>query len=115
MTQNESQRAARYALAVLTFINLFNYLDRWVVAAVVESIKRSELHLSDTQLGFVGTGFIIVYTLTSPLFGRLGDRRARPPVNSAACASSVRVDGVKEKHWPTLRDVWFSYMSPRKS
>ena len=73
-----SVRAARYALAVLAFINLFNYLDRWVVAAVVESIKRSELHLSDTQLGFVGTGFIIVYTLTSPFFGRLGDRRARP-------------------------------------
>ena len=83
MTENEtreSQRAARYALAVLTFINLFNYLDRWVVAAVVESIKRSELHLSDTQLGFVGTGFIVVYTLTSPLFGALGDRRGRPPL-----------------------------------
>ena len=51
-----------------------------VNAAVVESIKRSELHLSDTQLGFVGTGFIIVYTLTSPFFGTLGDRRARPPL-----------------------------------
>ena len=75
-----SVRAARYALAVLAFINLFNYLDRWVVAAVVESIKRSELHLSDTQLGFIGTGFIIVYTLTSPLFGMLGDRRTRPPL-----------------------------------
>src|SRR6202521_4072084 len=75
-----SDRAARYALAILTFINLLNYLDRWVVAAVVESIKRSELHLSDTQLGFVGTGFIIVYTLASPLFGMLGDRRARPPL-----------------------------------
>src|SRR5437764_11715999 len=80
MTQNESQRAARYALAVLTFINLFNYLDRWVVAAVVESIKKSELHLSDTQLGFIGTGFIVVYTLTSPLFGALGDRKSRPPL-----------------------------------
>ena len=75
-----SVRAARYALAVLAFINLLNYLDRWVVAAVVESIKRSELHLSDTQLGFVGTGFIIVYTFTSPFFGTLGDRRARPPL-----------------------------------
>ncbi len=73
------QRAARYALAVLTFINLFNYLDRWIVAAVVESIK-SELALSDTQLGFVGAGFIVVYTVTSPLFGTLGDRRARPPL-----------------------------------
>jgi MFS family permease len=59
---------------------LFNYLDRWVVAAVVESIKRSELHLTDTQLGLVGTGFIFVYTLTSPIFGSLGDRRARPPL-----------------------------------
>ncbi len=70
-------RGARYALAVLTFINLFNYLDRWVVAALLESIKRSELHLTDTQLGFVGSGFIFVYTLTSPFFGSLGDRRAR--------------------------------------
>src|SRR5712691_4648444 len=69
-----------YTLAVLTFINLFNYLDRWVVAAVVESIKRSELHLTDTQLGFVGTGFIFIYTLASPLFGALGDRRSRPPL-----------------------------------
>ncbi|HSP33974.1 MAG TPA: MFS transporter [Thermoanaerobaculia bacterium] len=77
---NDERRAAVYALAVLTFINLFNYIDRWVVAAVVESIKKSELHLSDTQLGFVGAGFIIVYTLTSPVFGTLGDRRARPPL-----------------------------------
>jgi MFS family permease len=76
----EDARAARYALAILTFINLFNYIDRWVVAAVVESIKRSELHLTDTQLGLVGTGFIFVYTLTSPFFGSLGDRRARPPL-----------------------------------
>src|SRR5437588_9925247 len=76
----DGARAARYALAVLTFINLFNYLDRWVVAAVVESIKRSELHLTDTELGFVGTGFIIVYTFASPIFGSLGDRRRRPPL-----------------------------------
>src|SRR5689334_23002771 len=76
----ENARAARYALAVLTFINLFNYLDRWVVAAVVESIKKSELHLTDTELGFVGTGFIFVYTITSPLFGTFGDRSKRPPL-----------------------------------
>ena len=49
------------------------------MAAVIESIKK-DLHLSDTQLGLVGTGFIIVYTLTSPLFGAFGDRRTRPPL-----------------------------------
>ncbi|HJT15801.1 MAG TPA: MFS transporter [Thermoanaerobaculia bacterium] len=75
-----ARTTAGYALAVLTFINLFNYLDRWVVAAVVESIKRSELHLTDTELGLVGTGFIFVYTLTSPIFGSLGDRKSRPPL-----------------------------------
>jgi len=73
-------RAARYALGILTFINLFNYVDRWVVAAVVESLKKSELHLTDTQLGLIPTGFIVVYTLTSPLFGTFGDRAKRPPL-----------------------------------
>lgn len=64
-------------MAVLTLINLFNYLDRFVVAALEESLKASDLHLSDFQLGSLMTGFIIVYMLTSPLFGTLGDRGSR--------------------------------------
>src|SRR6266496_1366635 len=78
MPPRENNRAARIALAVLTLINLFNYLDRYVVASLVESLKRSELRLSDTQLGSLMTGFVIVYMLTSPVFGTLGDRRGRP-------------------------------------
>lgn len=74
-----SASRARFALAILTLINLFNYIDRWVVAAVIEPIKQS-LGLSDTQLGIIGTGFIVVYALTSPIFGSLGDRRTRPPL-----------------------------------
>jgi predicted MFS family arabinose efflux permease len=70
--------AARWGLAVLTAINLFNYLDRWIVAALVESLKKSDLALDDFQLGLLATGFIVVYTLTSPLFGILGDRGSRP-------------------------------------
>jgi len=73
-----SDRGAGVALAVLTLINLFNYLDRYVVSSLVESLKRSELRLSDTQLGALMTGFILVYMLTSPVFGTLGDRRGRP-------------------------------------
>src|SRR5256714_2409915 len=71
-------RAARTALAVLTLINLFNYLDRWVVAALAESMKHSELRLSDAQLGSLMTGFLVVYMATAPLFGSLGDTRSRP-------------------------------------
>jgi MFS family permease len=73
-----SPRAARIGLAVLTLINLFNYLDRYVVASLVESLKKAPLHLSDTQLGSLMTGFVLVYMLTSPIFGTLGDRRGRP-------------------------------------
>ena len=71
-------RLGRTALAVLTLINLFNYLDRWIVAALAESMKHSELQLSDTQLGSLMTGFLIVYMLAAPLFGSLGDTRSRP-------------------------------------
>jgi MFS family permease len=74
-----SDRRATYALAVLTFVNLFNYIDRWVVAAVVEPVKR-DLGLSDTQMGLIAASFIVVYMIVSPLFGILGDRKKRPPL-----------------------------------
>ncbi len=72
--------AAGRALVVLTLINLLNYLDRFVVSALAESLKRSALALTDTQLGLLMTGFVVVYMLASPLFGSLGDRRSRPPL-----------------------------------
>ena len=70
-------------LAILTLINLFNYLDRFVVSALVESLKRSELALSDTQAGLLMTGFVVVYMVASPAFGALGDRSARPRLVAA--------------------------------
>lgn len=73
----KSGRGSTYALLVLTLINLFNYIDRWVVASVVEPVK-AELGLSDTQMGIIAAAFIVVYTLTSPVFGALGDKRGRP-------------------------------------
>jgi hypothetical protein len=45
-------------LAVLSFINLFNYLDRYLVPALFESLKHSELHLSDSELGALMSGFL---------------------------------------------------------
>lgn len=70
---------ARRALAILTLINLFNYLDRYVVAALVETLGKPEgLGLSDTEAGLLMSGFIIVYMATSPIFGVLGDRNPRP-------------------------------------
>jgi MFS transporter, Spinster family, sphingosine-1-phosphate transporter len=70
--------SAGWGLAILSFINLFNYLDRYLVSALVERLKHSELALTDAQLGSLMSGFLAVYTLSAPIFGALGDRRARP-------------------------------------
>ena len=71
-------RLAARGLAVLTLINLFNYLDRYVVSSLVESLRASELRLTDTQAGALMTGFIVVYMVASPFFGVLGDKGSRP-------------------------------------
>jgi MFS family permease len=84
-TRSDPVRVARWGLFVLTFVNLFNYLDRNVVASLLESLK-ADLHLTDSQLGFLGTGFILVYVVTSPVFGTLGDRGRRPRLIAAGVA-----------------------------
>jgi predicted MFS family arabinose efflux permease len=76
--QNSWLGSANAGLAILAFINLFSYLDRYVVSGVLESLKHSELGLSDTNLGSLMSGFLVVYTLLAPVFGALGDRRSRP-------------------------------------
>jgi predicted MFS family arabinose efflux permease len=83
---SEPGRAAWWALGVLTLINLFNYLDRYVPAALVESLRHSELHVPDAASGLLMSGFIVVYTLTSPLFGYLGDRGRRTHIVAAGIA-----------------------------
>jgi MFS transporter, Spinster family, sphingosine-1-phosphate transporter len=82
-----SGRGARAALAILTLLNLFNYLDRYVLASLFESLKASELRLTDTQLGSLFTAFLLVYMVASPFFGRLGDRAARPRLLAAGVAA----------------------------
>jgi predicted MFS family arabinose efflux permease len=77
-THHSATRSAALGLAVLSFINLFSYLDRYVVSALLESLKQANLGLTDANLGSLMSAFLVVYTLTAPVFGALGDRRSRP-------------------------------------
>lgn len=61
---------------LLTGLNLFNYLDRLVVAAVLPKIQL-ELGLSNFLGGMLETVFLVGYFATAPIFGSLGDRMAR--------------------------------------
>ena len=63
-------------LVLLTGLNLFNYLDRLVLAAVLPKIQL-ELGLSNFLGGMLETVFLIGYFATAPIFGSLGDRMAR--------------------------------------
>ena len=69
-------RSARTALGVLTGLNVLNYADRYVGAAMLPLILSS-LALSDAEGGMLQSAFILSYALFSPLAGWLGDRWAR--------------------------------------
>ena len=76
----------RYAIvALLTGLNLVNYLDRFLVNAVSPKIKESLL-LSDAETGLVVSAFMYGYFLTGPLFGFLGDRYRRKGLIAAGIA-----------------------------
>jgi MFS family permease len=63
-------------VALLTGLNFLNYLDRYIVAAVLPSIKK-ELGLSYFEGGLLSLVFLVGYFVTAPIFGRLGDRMSR--------------------------------------
>jgi MFS family permease len=63
-------------LLILTSLNLLDYLDRYLIAAL-GSLVKGEMGLSDRAFGFLGTAFFLVYLLSSPVFGHLGDRWGR--------------------------------------
>ncbi len=64
------------ALLILASLNLLDYMDRYLVASL-GSLVKADLHLTDAAFGFLGTAFFLVYFLTSPVFGHLGDRWGR--------------------------------------
>ena len=61
---------------MLTVINILNYTDRNVVFALFEPIKQ-DLALTDAQLGWIGSAYIIVLSLAALPLGVIGDLRSR--------------------------------------
>jgi MFS family permease len=55
-------------VGLLWFCGFFNYADRQAVYSVFPLIK-SEFGLSQEQLGYLGSAFMLVYALTSPFSG----------------------------------------------
>ena len=78
-------RGARHALFLLVLINLFNYIDRQVLAAVEPHIRAEffppvdgeEPKQDKTLTAVLSFAFLATYMLTAPLFGALATRMPR--------------------------------------
>src|SRR4051812_16308419 len=74
---------AHAALALLLSINLFNYIDRQVLSAVLPKLEFDAALFDPAdenlklKLGSLTTAFFVAYMLLSPVFGRLGDTWSR--------------------------------------
>jgi len=78
VAENPSSATATstYALLILSLINLVNYLDRYIVTVALPYIQR-DFQLDNTQAGLLGSFFMVVFMLASPISGFLGDRVPR--------------------------------------
>ncbi len=66
-----------YALGLLMFVYVMNFLDRQIIYVLFPAIKQ-DMQFSDLQLSLLGTSaFAIFYTFLGIPFGRLADKGSR--------------------------------------
>ncbi|HEX3470786.1 MAG TPA: MFS transporter [Silvibacterium sp.] len=72
-------RTAGMALFLLTSLNLFNFIDRYILPGV-QPLVQKEFRVNDAQIGLLTTVFFFTYMIIAPLTGWLGDRFPRKPL-----------------------------------
>lgn len=78
-------RAASSVFWIMFAINLFNYLDRYVLPAALSKIQK-EFDLSDTRAGALSTAFLLVYAVAALPLSVWADRGVRKNVISLCVA-----------------------------
>lgn len=74
---------AWYVVVVLTLAYTVSFIDRQIMALMVEPIRR-DLHISDTQMSLLlGLAFAVFYTLLGIPIARLADRYSRRGIIAA--------------------------------
>lgn len=63
-------------VAILFFINLINYMDRFTIAGVLSKVQ-AYYDFDSKRAGLLQTAFVVSYMAMAPLFGYLGDRHSR--------------------------------------
>jgi len=86
-----SRKGATFAIIILFIINILNFYDRNVAGALVEPMRK-EFHLSDTQVGLLGTAFTVLYAIIGVPLGRIAAARSGDKGGSANVGVWVRSD-----------------------
>lgn len=76
--ENSSEQPGAYRwwlIGMLWFVCFCNYADRQAIFSIFP-LLRTDLHLTDLQLGVIGSSFMWMYALAGPLAGWLSDRVA---------------------------------------
>jgi len=76
LSQKTQKNTLWFSVVVLFAINILNFYDRHVPAALVEPMRK-EFHLSDTQIGLIGSAFIWIYAIIGVPLGRIADTASR--------------------------------------
>ncbi|MBI1624811.1 MFS transporter [Comamonas suwonensis] len=78
MTETPSSNRSRlYVLALLTALSAMTFMDRQILAVLLQPIKQ-EFGFSDLQIGLItGLGFALTFGLLGIPLGRLADRHER--------------------------------------
>jgi MFS family permease len=71
-----------FAIAILFAINAMNFFDRNILGAVGELVRK-DWQLSDTQMGWLGTSFTLLYAVVGVPLGRWADRGNRSRILAA--------------------------------
>jgi len=69
-------RQAGFAFTILLVVNILNYADRYVLSAILPSIKH-DFHMSDFEGGLLISSFLIVYAIATLPLGVWADRGIR--------------------------------------
>ncbi|KAG8200201.1 hypothetical protein JTE90_024982 [Oedothorax gibbosus] len=75
-TKRKRSKQRYVTVAVLTLINLINYVDRYTIAGILDDVQKY-YGLGNTEGGLLQTSFIVSYMIMAPIFGYLGDRYSR--------------------------------------
>lgn len=94
-----------YVVVLLMTFYVLSFLDRQIIAILVEPIKR-DLSLSDVQVSLVGgLSFVIFYATAGVFVGRLADRMNRPlliGVGILVWSAATALCGLAAKFWHLL-------------